>query len=512
MAKSIGIGRRLSIRRFVVAVTEKVASEKGRARLALGLLSFLTRLPWFGSTMYLYMGRIHFLSENYAEAADCYQAALQNDRNGTADTYHQLGLAQHQNRNLHDAADSFRRAMALNPNAFWSCMELGVTLMAMGQPTEAETALKKGLSINPKYKWLHYHLISSLASQRREPEAMATLMRVIRERLFEDGLFPIPFKADDVYPYFNHSDAGSLGELLDETDDADGTLSYFLARLLTNLGEPEQASNILRRYINALWQKEFPHLSPASGSDDRKPPFFIVIGQAKAGSSALYDYLCRHPQVVPAVKKEIEFFSKFFDRGEEWYEAHFPPIPRTTDLITGEGSVQYFVNFDAPIRIAATLPDAKFILILRDPVQRAYSHFRMFERLGKENRAWEEVVNAELAMSPSCPLDEIPFRHGLESAYLFSSAALPFLKHWRSLFPVERFLILRREDLRRDTQAVVQRAWDFLGLPPFELGMAEPVNVGYYEPMAPEIEKRLRVWFEPHQEALYRFLSDQGLA
>jgi tetratricopeptide (TPR) repeat protein len=516
MAKRTGSGERLNIRRFTVAIAEKIASEKSRARLALRVLFPLTGLPWLGSTIYLYMGRINFLLENYDEAATCYQAALQNDRNCDADAYHQLGLAQRHSGNLLEAARSFRRSTSLNPNAYWSCMELGVTLVAMGQPVEAETALKEGLRINPKYKWLHYHLISSLASQGRLQEAVANLTRVLRERLSEDGLFPIPLNPEDVYRYFSYSDACSLCELVGDNDDVDGNLS-FLKRILTNMGDHEKAANILRRHTLALWRKEFPGRSPAIGPDDQKPPSYIIIGLAKAGSTALYHYLGRHPQILPATEKEIEFFSTFYDAGEEWYRAHFPPIPRTMDLITGEGSIEYFFSFDAPIRIASTLPDTKFILILRDPVERAYSHYRMFERLGKENRDWEKIVDSELAISPSCPLDEFPFRDlqgpaDSTGSYLLKSAALPFLKHWRSFFSVDRFLILRNEDLRNDTQAVVQRIWDFLGLPPFELGMTEPVNVGYYEPMAPDIEKRLRAWFEPHQEALDRFLSDQGLA
>ncbi len=149
-----------------------------------------------------------------------------------------------------------------------------------------------------------------------------------------------------------------------------------------------------------------PWQHPVRPSLERGAPAFLIIGQMKAGTTALYSYLCRHPRVVPAMIKEVQYWSRYYEAGEAWYRAHFMPIPPGSDLITGEASPTYFADPDAPARIARVRPDMRLILLLRDPVARAYSAYRMRVRLGREQRSWEAVVDSEIAARPICPLDE----------------------------------------------------------------------------------------------------------
>jgi hypothetical protein len=167
---------------------------------------------------------------------------------------------------------------------------------------------------------------------------------------------------------------------------------------------------------------------------------------------------------------------------------------------------------DAPGRIAAHLPGIRLILLLRDPVDRAYSHYHMAVRNGYEFRNWEDVVDADLKRWRQCPLQPSELSSGqLLSQYLNVSAALPHLKRWLSHFPGQQILVLRTSELEVNLQVTLDRVCAFLDLPVFVRGGGERFNVASYPPMVPEIEQRLREWFAPHERELERFLADQDL-
>ncbi len=146
-----------------------------------------------------------------------------------------------------------------------------------------------------------------------------------------------------------------------------------------------------------------------------KPEFFI-IGERKCGTSSLYRYLLDHPRIIPCKVKEPQFFSRSsWYRWTHWkqYQALFPLIgdtepveldwfvldeqgelgsekvtyPRRSDVMemTGEASANTFAQVP-PARLHTYFPDAKTIVLLRNPTERAYSHYRMFERFKKEGR------------------------------------------------------------------------------------------------------------------------------
>jgi hypothetical protein len=325
------------------------------------------------------------------------------------------------------------------------------------------------------------------------------------------GLFPIPFSLELLDA--SMGTPGRIAALLDlaALDPQSGEVVVTLARILSYLGAYQDAARLLSDLARAQWQAAYPHLDPLGYRDPRAVPSFLIVGQGKAGTTALYSYLTRHPRIVPALTKEVEYWSYFYDAGDAWYRAHFPPIPTGSDLVTGEASTSYFIDPYAATRIAEALPAVKLILLLREPVDRAYSQYQMFKRFDWEQRSWEAVVAAELAALRTCPRDEADLAVARTAAprhsYLLHSAALPFLQRWCRLVPREQLLILQHEDLRRDPPGTLDRVYRFLGLPALALAGTEPVNEGRYPPMAPNIEQRLRDWFQPHQEALASFLA-----
>ena len=108
-------------------------------------------------------------------------------------------------------------------------------------------------------------------------------------------------------------------------------------------------------------------------------PDFIIIGTQRGGTTSLYSYLASHPSVGPASTKEVHFFDNKYTKGLAWYRAHFPSAIekyyaehiQKRKFITGESSPYYLFHPHVPKRVAKDVPHAKFIVLLRNPVDRA---------------------------------------------------------------------------------------------------------------------------------------------
>ena len=131
-------------------------------------------------------------------------------------------------------------------------------------------------------------------------------------------------------------------------------------------------------------------------------PNFIIVGAPKAGTTSLYHYLSEHPQVFMSDPKEVNFFSKEEIEAQGLYYQDF----KAKDLnsyeklfnegigkkAVGEGSVSYLFYPDTPAKIKASIPEVKIIILLRNPVERGYSHYLMDYRMGLTDLSYEEIV------------------------------------------------------------------------------------------------------------------------
>jgi Sulfotransferase domain len=124
----------------------------------------------------------------------------------------------------------------------------------------------------------------------------------------------------------------------------------------------------------------------------RSLPGFLIIGAQKAGTTALYAYLRWHPAVLGPSWKEVSFFDRHYSRGEAWYRGQFPNALRLQLVerrsgarpIVGEASPSYLFHPLAPERVAALLPGARLVALVRNPVERAFSHYQHEVALGRE--------------------------------------------------------------------------------------------------------------------------------
>ena len=103
----------------------------------------------------------------------------------------------------------------------------------------------------------------------------------------------------------------------------------------------------------------------------RSFPDFIIIGAQMCGTTSLYDYLAKHPNVLLSYVKEIHFFDHSYNKGLLWYRSFFPLRIIKGKRMTGEASPYYIFHSHSAKRIAKTLPSVKLIVMLRNPVDRS---------------------------------------------------------------------------------------------------------------------------------------------
>lgn len=250
----------------------------------------------------------------------------------------------------------------------------------------------------------------------------------------------------------------------------------------------------------------------------RMLPDFVIVGTQKGGTTNLYNLLAGHPNVEPASTKEVHFFDLNFHRGINWYRSHFPLSARRIAgrTLTGEASPYYLFHPRAPGRMASILPRTRLIFMLRNPVDRAYSHYQHRVRKGIETLGFEEAVDAEEKRLDG-ELERMlrderydSFAHQNYS-YLSRGVYADQIPAWSRHFGEDAMLVLKSEDFFERPGEVFGRVLDFLELPhwkPEILDAASRRRHGErYEPMAPSTRERLREYFEPHNQRLYESLG-----
>jgi hypothetical protein len=245
-------------------------------------------------------------------------------------------------------------------------------------------------------------------------------------------------------------------------------------------------------------------------------PSVLLIGAQRSGTTSLFNYLVRHPAVLPPLGKEIHYFDLHFARGVRWYRGRFPYAYRLRGgAMTLDASPYYLLHPRAPERAARLLPDVKLVALLRNPVDRAFSHYQHEVRDGRERLSFAEAIEQEagrLAGEEERLRDEPDYYsfHHHRYSYARRGLYLEQLARWAAHFPRVQLLVLQSEVLFREPAATVGRVNAFLGLAPHRSGRYEPFYQGNYDRgMPPELRRRLVEHFEPHNRELYRWLGEE---
>ena len=250
----------------------------------------------------------------------------------------------------------------------------------------------------------------------------------------------------------------------------------------------------------------------------RPLPDFLIIGAQRCGTTSLYRYLDQHPQVIGAApSKGVHYFDVNHERSLRWYRAHFP-TERTREragsgAVTGEASPYYVFHPRGPDRVRAAVPNVRLILMLRDPVVRAFSQYQQEYARGFEDaETFEEALDLEpgrlagererMLADPS--YDSVDLQH---HAYVTRGQYVEQLERLEKLFGRDRVHVVESQEFFEQPAPVYAQTLEFLGLPPFDDAVFEQHNARPRSPMPAELAARLDEHFLPYDERLAAWLG-----
>jgi len=221
-------------------------------------------------------------------------------------------------------------------------------------------------------------------------------------------------------------------------------------------------------------------LSGNANNQRRALPNFIAVGPPRTATTWLHEVL-KGRVCLPANIKETDFFTRFYDRGFGWYADYFREGEGLA--VVGEIAPMYFASAQARERIARDLPGCKIIVSFRDPVERAYSNYRLLRRITGTKVDFERAASTRGDLLESS-------RYGTH------------LESWLATFGRERVLVLIYDDLESDPQSFLDTVCDFIGIARFPVSAsrvgAEKVNTVATQPPSPRLAKlarRVIGWF-----------------
>lgn len=243
-------------------------------------------------------------------------------------------------------------------------------------------------------------------------------------------------------------------------------------------------------------------------------PDFLIIGAQKSGTSSLYRWLGEAASIEVPSKKELHFFDLNYSEGLDWYRDCFAgrdgPSPGS---VTGEASPYYIFHPLVPRRVRETIPDVRLIAVLRDPAQRAVSHYYHEVGNGVENLPLEAALDQEPERLAG-EVERMLADPGYESynhrhfSYQARGVYADQLESWLEEFPAEQLLVVKSERLFEDPAAELGRVQAFLEVPAEPPGDPPPWNQRSYPSVAPQTERRLAERFAPENERLYELIGE----
>jgi hypothetical protein len=262
----------------------------------------------------------------------------------------------------------------------------------------------------------------------------------------------------------------------------------------------------------------------------RPMPDFLLIGTKRGGTTSMFHGLLDHPDVVRMFPerrlKSPLYFASHYELGDRWYRSHFATAPyrwsreRLTHAptVVGDSDPYYLYHPSVPERVRQVMPNAKLVVMLRNPVSRAYSHHGERVANGVEPLDFDAALAAEpgrLAGEVERLTQDPGYYSTAHDWYSYRDRGIyaPQLRRWFEAFAREQILVLASEDYYRDAQAVTDRVISFLGIRPLALPEAQHYNLRPKAAMADATRAELSDFYAPHNHELYELLGhDLGWA
>ncbi len=255
-------------------------------------------------------------------------------------------------------------------------------------------------------------------------------------------------------------------------------------------------------------------------AESRVFPDFIILGAMRAGTTGFYHYMGKHPLILTVRDKELHFFDEQVVQGLDWYRSFFPlrctmrykRLRFGYKAVTGEASPYYLVHPALPGRIGKALPDVRLIAFLRNPVDRAISHYHFSARLGYETLPMAEAMEKEeerLAGEEERLLEDPYYRSVPHRRFSYKTRGIYVdqLRRWHEHFPRHQLLIVKSEDYFTRPETVFPRVCEFLGLRPWTPKDVRRMHHWDLPETERAVREQLREFFKPHNERLYKYLG-----
>lgn len=211
-------------------------------------------------------------------------------------------------------------------------------------------------------------------------------------------------------------------------------------------------------------------------------PRLFILGAPKAGTTTMASWWHAHPEGFTAPEKEVGFFTVHYDRGVQWYRSRFAAA--APDQVGCDASPGYLYDDTALDRLAVDRPDARLVVLLREPVARVWSHWCYNVVIGVEPRSFSRVLREEIA-------DESATPPGFPLGYLRGSRYLPRLQAVRDRFSREQLLVLFTDDLQADPAGAFARLCRHVGVSVINPPANDVRNVGGFVR-----SRRLQWWMQ----------------
>jgi hypothetical protein len=249
---------------------------------------------------------------------------------------------------------------------------------------------------------------------------------------------------------------------------------------------------------------------------NKRLPDFLIIGTPRGGTYSLFSYLAYHPQIEPpknirnrpGQQKELHFFNRKYNKGISWYTDRFP---ETENKLLFEATPDYLYEPNSPSRIKNHMPKCKIIILLRNPVSRTWSLYYNYWRKRRKTKL-NDLYG--LLQTVTDNMEELPDLIGNDARLIHSGIYIRSIKRWFSFFPKKQFLILKSEDLFKNTMGILNECFDFLGV---NKKTYKPRFLGVYDllkdstsknPTMPKLlEDEMAEFYKPYNQELYEFLG-----
>lgn len=225
---------------------------------------------------------------------------------------------------------------------------------------------------------------------------------------------------------------------------------------------------------------------------------FLVIGAQKCGTSSFYRYLTANLMISAANRKELHYFDLFYDKGKKWYHDHFSFWDGT---ISGECTPFYLMHPNAPERAWRYNKNLKLVAILRNPTERAWSHYLMNVEAERENMEFSEALDQEQERINTSANIKDPKSPLLHYSYQARGRYAEQLDRWLEFFPRTQSLLINYHDFFQNPWQEIQKVYRFLGVAPLYDTPLYHENAGKSnQPIPAEMAKRLNDYFrQPNQ-------------